>query len=80
MMPDDALDVLREHDAVLMGAIGDPSVPDDVSLWGSILYVRQRLDLWANVRPARLLDGIPWPLRAAGETSRHAVRPREHGG
>ena len=62
MMPDDALDVLSAHDAVLMGAIGDPSVPDDVSLWGSILHIRQRLDLWANVRPARLLEGIPCPL------------------
>jgi tartrate dehydrogenase/decarboxylase/D-malate dehydrogenase len=62
MMPEDWLDVLRAHDAVLMGAVGHPSVPDHVSLWGLILEVRQRLDLWANVRPARLLDGIPCPL------------------
>jgi tartrate dehydrogenase/decarboxylase/D-malate dehydrogenase len=59
MMPEDALDTLRAHDAVLMGAVGDPSVPDHISLWGLILEVRQRLDLWANLRPARLLDGIP---------------------
>ena len=62
MMPDDGLDVLRAHDAILMGAVGDPSVPDHLSLWGLILDVRQRLDLWANVRPARLLAGIPCPL------------------
>jgi tartrate dehydrogenase/decarboxylase/D-malate dehydrogenase len=62
MMPADALDVLRGHDAVLLGAMGDPSVPDDVSLWGSILRLRQGLDLWANVRPARLLPGVPCPL------------------
>ena len=66
MMPVDALDVLRDHDACLMGAVGDPSVPDHVSLWGIILPIRQRLDLWANVRPARLLPGIPCPL--AGRT------------
>jgi tartrate dehydrogenase/decarboxylase/D-malate dehydrogenase len=62
MMPTDALGTLEAHDAVLMGAIGDPSVPDHVSLWGLVLEIRQRLDLWANVRPARLLDGVPCPL------------------
>jgi tartrate dehydrogenase/decarboxylase/D-malate dehydrogenase len=62
MMPPDALDELRGHDAVLLGAMGDPSVPDHVSLWGSILALRQPLDLWANLRPCRLLPGIPSPL------------------
>ena len=62
MMPKDGLELLRGHDAVLMGAVGDPSVPDTVTLWGLILEIRQRLDLWANVRPARLLDGVPCPL------------------
>jgi len=66
MMPDDALDVVRAHDAILMGAVGDPTVPDHISLWGLILDLRQRLDLWANVRPARLLEGIPCPLAGRG--------------
>ena len=65
MMPPDAIEVVGAHDAVLMGAIGDPSVPDHVSLWGLVLELRQRLDLWANLRPARLLDGDPVPARAA---------------
>jgi tartrate dehydrogenase/decarboxylase/D-malate dehydrogenase len=78
MMPDDALDVLGGHDAVLMGAIGDPSVPDDVSLWGSILHVRQHLDLWANVRPARLLDGIPCPLVGRGPADVDMLFVREN--
>src|SRR6202008_384113 len=60
--PPDALDTLEAHDAVLMGAIGDPTLPDHVSLWGLVLEIRQRLDLWANVRPARLLAGVPCPL------------------
>jgi tartrate dehydrogenase/decarboxylase / D-malate dehydrogenase len=78
MMPPDALDVLRGHDAVLMGAIGDPSVPDDVSLWGSILHIRQRLDLWANVRPARLLEGIPCPLGGRGPSDVDMLFVREN--
>jgi tartrate dehydrogenase/decarboxylase/D-malate dehydrogenase len=59
MMPADALDVLREHEAVLLGAVGDPSVPDHESLWGMLLPIRQSLDLWANLRPVRLLEGAP---------------------
>ena len=62
MMPEDALDTLRDHDAVLLGAVGDPSVPDHVALWETILEIRQGLDLWANLRPCRLLPGIPTPL------------------
>ncbi len=53
---------LRGHDAVLLGAMGDPSVPDHVALWDTILEIRQGLDLWANLRPCRLLPGIPTPL------------------
>ena len=62
MMPEDALEILRGHDAVLLGAVGDPSVPDHVALWETILEIRQKLDLWANLRPCRLLPGIPTPL------------------
>ena len=65
-MPEDALDVLRAHDAVLLGAVGDPSVPDHVALWETILEIRQKLDLWANLRPCRLLPGIPTPLAERG--------------
>jgi tartrate dehydrogenase/decarboxylase/D-malate dehydrogenase len=66
MMPEDALETVRSHDALLLGAIGDPSVPDPIALWGVILELRQKLDLWANLRPCRLLPGIPCPL--AGRT------------
>jgi tartrate dehydrogenase/decarboxylase/D-malate dehydrogenase len=78
MMPDDAFDVLQGHDACLMGAIGDPSVPDHVSLWGVILPIRQRLDLWANVRPARLLPGIPCPLAGRGPADVDMLFVREN--
>jgi tartrate dehydrogenase/decarboxylase/D-malate dehydrogenase len=66
MMPAGWREELDGHDAVLMGAVGDPSVPDHVSLWGLILELRQRLDLWANLRPVRLLEGIPGPLVGRG--------------
>jgi tartrate dehydrogenase/decarboxylase/D-malate dehydrogenase len=66
MMPEDGIETIRQHDAVLMGAVGDPSVPDHVTLWGLLLPIRQRLDLWANVRPARLLEGVPCPLGGRG--------------
>ena len=78
MMPADWEETVRAHDAVLMGAVGDPSVPDHVSLWGLILELRQRLDLWANIRPARLLDGIPCPLASRGPADVDMLFVREN--
>jgi tartrate dehydrogenase/decarboxylase/D-malate dehydrogenase len=66
MMPPDGVEVARALDAIVLGAVGDPTVPDDVTLWGLLLPLRQRLDLWANVRPVRLLEGIPCPLAGRG--------------
>jgi tartrate dehydrogenase/decarboxylase / D-malate dehydrogenase len=59
MMPPGGLDTVRQHDAVLLGAVGHPSVPDHVTLWGLLLPLRQGLDLYANLRPAKLMEGIP---------------------
>jgi tartrate dehydrogenase/decarboxylase/D-malate dehydrogenase len=79
MMPPEALDVVRRHDAVLLGAVGHPSVPDHVTLWGLLLPLRQGLDLWANVRPARLLDGIPSPLAGTPAVDMLFVRENTEG-
>jgi len=79
MMPADALDVVRGHDAVLLGAVGDPSIPDHVTLWGLLLPLRQGLDLWANIRPARLLEGIPSPLAGAPPVDMLFVRENTEG-
>jgi tartrate dehydrogenase/decarboxylase/D-malate dehydrogenase len=81
MMPAGAIEQVAAHDAVLMGAIGDPSVPDHVTLWGLLLPLRQKLDLWANVRPARLLDGVPCPLagRGPGDVDMLFVRENSEG-
>jgi tartrate dehydrogenase/decarboxylase / D-malate dehydrogenase len=79
MMPPDALDTVRAHDAVLLGAVGDPSVPDHVTLWGLLLPLRQGLDLWANIRPARLLEGIPSPLAGSPAVDMLFVRENTEG-
>lgn len=64
MMPEDGLDQLRTADAILFGSAGDPSVPDDITLWGLRLKICQCFDQYANVRPARILPGIDAPLKA----------------
>jgi tartrate dehydrogenase/decarboxylase / D-malate dehydrogenase len=79
MMPPDALETLRRHDAVLLGAVGDPSVPDHVTLWGLLLPLRQGLDLWANLRPARLLDGVPSKLEGRPPVDMLVVRENTEG-
>ena len=63
MMDDDALGRMRGSDAILLGAIGFPGVPDHVSLWNMLLPLRQAFDLSVNLRPMRLLPGITGPLR-----------------
>jgi tartrate dehydrogenase/decarboxylase / D-malate dehydrogenase len=78
MMPEDWRGALDGHAAVLMGAVGDPLVPDHVSLWGLILELRQRLDLWANLRPVRLLEGVPGPLAGRGPSDVDMLFLREN--
>jgi tartrate dehydrogenase/decarboxylase/D-malate dehydrogenase len=81
MLASDWEQVVRANDAVLMGAMGDPSVPDHLTLWESVLALRQGLDLWANLRPARLLEGIPSPLadRGASDVDMLFVRENSEG-
>lgn len=66
MMPGDALDTLARHDAVYLGAIGWPTVPDHVSLWGCLMPIRKSFELYVNLRPAKLLPGIRGPLAGRG--------------
>ena len=63
MMPDDWKAQLQGMDALLFGAVGWPAtVPDHVSLWGSLLKFRREFDQYINLRPVRLFDGVPCPL------------------
>jgi tartrate dehydrogenase/decarboxylase/D-malate dehydrogenase len=63
MMPEDGWDVLQRHDAILLGAIGSPDVPDHITLHGLLLPMRRRFDQYVNLRPAYLFDGVQSPLR-----------------
>ncbi|HET6625938.1 MAG TPA: tartrate dehydrogenase [Nocardioidaceae bacterium] len=67
MMPADALDQLREQDAVFLGAVGYPGVPDHVSLWGLLIPIRRAFRQRVNFRPIRLFPGIDGPLRDTGD-------------
>lgn len=66
MMPEDGIDQLRNHDAIFLGAVGFPGVPDHVSLWGLLIPIRRQMQQYANLRPVRLLKGITSPLRNRG--------------
>jgi tartrate dehydrogenase/decarboxylase / D-malate dehydrogenase len=78
MMPADAVDQVRAFDAVLLGAVGSPSVPDHITLWGLLLELRQRLDLWANERPVRLLEGVAHHLSRCGPSDVDMLFVREN--
>ena len=63
MMPDDGLRQLRPFDAIFLGAVGHPNVPDHVSLWGLLIPIRRTFRQYVNLRPVRLFDGIESPLK-----------------
>jgi tartrate dehydrogenase/decarboxylase/D-malate dehydrogenase len=63
MMPPDGLEILRQFDAIFFGAVGHPSIPDHITLWGLRLPICQGFDQYGNYRPARILPGITGPLR-----------------
>jgi len=82
MMPDDWKAQLQGMDALLFGAVGWPaSVPDHVSLWGSLLKFRREFDQYINLRPVRLFEGVPCPLagKKAGDIDFLVVRENTEG-
>jgi tartrate dehydrogenase/decarboxylase/D-malate dehydrogenase len=81
MMPEDGLDQLREHDAVFLGAVGWPGVPDHVSLWGLLIPIRRGFDQYANVRPCKLMPGAKTPLagRTEADIDFYVVRENTEG-
>jgi tartrate dehydrogenase/decarboxylase/D-malate dehydrogenase len=65
MMPDDGLDRIRNHDAILLGAVGWAGVPDHVSLWGLLIPIRRAFQQYVNLRPITVFDGVRSPLSGA---------------
>ncbi len=78
MMPADGLETLRGYDAIYLGAVGDPSLPDHVTLWGLLLPIRKAFDQYVNLRPVRLLPGLTGPLRDKGPAEIDFVCVREN--
>jgi len=81
MMPEDGIDQLRPFDAVYLGAVGFPSVPDHVSLWGLLIPIRREFDQYVNLRPVRLFEGVPCPLanKKPGDIDFYVVRENVEG-
>ena len=82
MMPDDWFDTLMQYDAIYFGAVGMPNIiPDHISLWGSLILFRRNFDQYVNLRPVRLLPGIPCPLvnRKPGDIDFFVVRENTEG-
>ena len=63
MMPADGLEILKGFDAIYLGAVGYPGVPDHVSLWGLLIPIRRAFRQYINLRPVRMLRGMQSPLR-----------------
>ena len=79
MMPEDGLDTLAGFDAIFLGAIGDPSLPDHVTLWELLLPIRRRFAQYVNLRPIRLLEGVRRPLRSDASIDFVVVRENNEG-
>ena len=62
MMAEDGLEQLKQYDAIFLGAVGYPGVPDHISLWDLLLVIRKSFDQYINLRPVKLLNGAPCPL------------------
>ena len=81
MMPDDGLDVIGHHDAIYLGAVGFPGVPDHISLWGLLIPIRRAFQQYISLRPVKLFDGITSPLanRTAEDIDMVIVRENNEG-
>jgi tartrate dehydrogenase/decarboxylase/D-malate dehydrogenase len=81
MMPEDGIEQLSKFDAIYLGAVGFPGVPDHESLWGLLIPIRREFDQHINLRPVRLFDGVPCPLagRKPGDIDFYVVRENVEG-
>src|SRR5947208_3180977 len=81
MMPEDGIAQLKPFDAIFLGAVGHPDVPDHISLWGLLIPIRRSFLQYVNLRPVRLFDGIETPLKnwKPGDINFHIVRENVEG-
>ncbi len=81
MMPEDGLDQIRDHNAILLGAVGFPGIPDHISLWGLLIPIRREFRQYVALRPVRLFEGMESPLagRQPGDIDFLIVRENNEG-
>ena len=78
MMAENGIEELKKHDAIFLGAVGAPGVPDHISLWDLLLVIRKNFDQYINLRPVKLLKGAPCPLKDATEEDINMTFVREN--
>ena len=78
MMDDDGIEQLSQFDAIFLGAVGAPGVPDHISLWDLLLKIRKSFDQYVNLRPVKLLKGAPTPIREATPENVDMIFVREN--
>ena len=78
MMDEDGIEKLKAFDAIFLGAVGAPGVPDHISLWDLLLIIRKSFDQYINLRPVKLLRGAPTPLKAATQDNVDMIFVREN--
>ncbi|MEA4920023.1 MAG: tartrate dehydrogenase [Clostridiaceae bacterium] len=78
MMPENGIETLSHFDAIYLGAVGYPGVPDHISLWGLLLEIRHSFDQYINLRPVKLLKGAPCPLKDVGPEDIDMIVIREN--
>ncbi len=81
MKPDDGIEQLKAFDAIYLGAVGYPGVPDHISLWGLLLPIRREFEQYVNLRPVRLFEGVTCPLagKQPGDIDFYVVRENVEG-
>jgi tartrate dehydrogenase/decarboxylase/D-malate dehydrogenase len=81
MMPEDGLQTIKDHNAIFLGAVGYPGVPDHISLWGLLIPIRREFQQYVALRPVRLFEGMECPLagRAPGDIDFYIVRENNEG-
>jgi tartrate dehydrogenase/decarboxylase/D-malate dehydrogenase len=79
MMPVDGLDQLARHDAIFLGAVGSPEIPDAETLWGLLIPIRREFQQYINLRPVKTLDGVASPLASKEPIDLLIVRENNEG-
>jgi len=79
MLPPEGMDTLAKFDSILLGAVGEPDIPDTITLWGLLIPIRRRFEQYINLRPVRTLPGVSGPLSGTDPIDFVIVRENNEG-